>query len=89
MEPDFRPGDQIIVDPDVAPRSGEIVVAKMGHEEKITLKKYRARGTDENGNEIFELVPLNHNYATLLVNADNPGRIIGTMMHYLRNMRRG
>ena len=89
MEPDFRPGDQIIVDPDVVPRPGEIVVAKIGSEEEATLKQYRARGTDENGVEIFELVPINNNHATILVNAANPGQIIGTVMHHLRNMRRG
>ncbi len=88
MEPDFLPGDQIIVDPEVVPRPGEIVVAKMGREEEGTLKKYRARGSDENGVEIFELVPINNNHATILVNAANPGRIIGTVMHHLRNMRR-
>ncbi len=88
MTPKFQPGDRIIVDPDIAPRPGEFVVAKMGREEETTLKKYRARGTDENGSEIFELVPLNNDFATILVNEDNPGQIIGTVMEHRSRTRR-
>ncbi len=88
MTPKFQPGDRIIVDPDIAPRPGEFVVAKMGREEETTLKKYRARGTDENGSEIFELVPLNNDYATILVNENNPGQIAGTVMEHRSRTRR-
>ena len=64
MSPIFMDGDRIIVDPAVAPTPGKYVVAKNGHEE-ATFKKYQLRGIDEQGNEIFELVPLNSDYPSM------------------------
>jgi len=68
------------VDPDESPRLGDYVVAKNGGEE-ATFKKYRPRGIDENGQEVFELVPLNDDYPTM-----NSGRqhieIIGVMVEH-------
>lgn len=64
MEPRFREGDVVIIDPELAPQPGDFVVGKNGKEE-ATFKKYRPRGIDENGNEVFELAPLNDDYPTL------------------------
>ncbi|WP_323909959.1 LexA family protein [Aeromonas veronii] len=64
MLPLFKEGDLIIVDPDEAPQPGDYVVAKNGSNE-ATFKKYRPRGIDENGQEVFELVPLNDDYPTM------------------------
>lgn len=64
MEPRFHEGDVVIIDPALAPRPGDFVVGKNGKEE-ATFKKYRPRGIDENGDEVFELAPLNEDYATL------------------------
>ncbi|MCF5727098.1 XRE family transcriptional regulator [Aeromonas veronii] len=61
MTPIFNEGDLVIVDPDESPRPGDYVVAKNGSE-GATFKKYRPRGIDENGQEVFELVPLNDDY---------------------------
>ena len=63
MAPTFKEGDLIIVDPDEAPRPGDFVVASNGSEE-ATFKKYRPRGIDENGQDVFELVPLNDDFPT-------------------------
>ena len=54
----------VTIDPDEAPRPGDFVVASNGSEE-ATFKKYRPRGIDENGQEVFELVPLNDDFPTL------------------------
>ncbi len=64
MLPQFKEGDLIIVDPDEAPQPGDFVVVKNGSNE-ATFKKYRPRGIDENGQEVFELVPLNDDYPTM------------------------
>lgn len=84
MLPDFRPGDTVIIDPSAPIRPGDIVVAKIERDKAATLKKYRSRGQDENGHDIFELVPLNDNYPTILVNASNPGRTIGRVVEHRR-----
>jgi len=64
MSPRFQPGDRLFVDPDRSPGPGNFVVARNGSNQ-ATFKKYRPRGIDSNGNEIFELVPLNDDFPTL------------------------
>jgi len=84
----FMPGDVVIIDPLVRPLPGDFVVAKIDDDKHATFKKYRARGVGVTGVEIFELVPLNENYATVTVSAENPGRVIGTMVEHRRRRRR-
>lgn len=85
--PDYKEGEIVIIDPSVTPIPGDMVVAKNGDDE-ATFKKYRPRGTDDNGKEIFELVPLNDDYPTLRSDRDGPMRIIGTMVEHRRFRRR-
>jgi SOS-response transcriptional repressor LexA len=87
MMNEFRPGDRVIIDPELAPNPGDFVVAKNGGDE-ATFKKYRPRGIDESGNEIFELVPLNDDFATL--RSDTMGLwVIGVMTEHRKRYRRG
>lgn len=86
MLPDFREGDRVIIDPAVRPQPGDFVVAKNGDDE-ATFKKYRPRGVNEYGNEIFELVPLNEDYASIRSDI-TPVRIIGTMVEHRRYRRK-
>lgn len=86
MEPEFRAGDRIIVDPALQAQPGDFVVAKNGREE-ATFKKYRPRGIGAAGREIFELIPLNPDYPT--INSEHePARIIGVMVEHRRYRRR-
>jgi len=83
MEPDFTPGDVIIIDPDVQAEPGDLVVAKLEDEEAATFKKFRHRGSDK-GTPIIELVPLNDDFPTLVLNNDHRGHIIGPVVEYRR-----
>lgn len=85
MEPDFREGDTIIVDPELAPGPGDYVVAKNGGNE-ATFKKYRSRGVTESGEDVFELVPLNPDFATLDSSRERI-LIIGVVVEHRRTMR--
>ena len=58
MAPEFNPGDRVIIDPNVNPQAGDYVVAKNGGEE-ATFKKYRLCGHNDQGDEVFEFIPLN------------------------------
>jgi SOS-response transcriptional repressor LexA len=80
MLPDMAPGDKIIVDPKVRPAPGSIVVAQIDGEAKATVKRYRDRGRDAANNPVIELAPSNPDYQTLRIDAENPGRIVGTMV---------
>ncbi|MFM5138447.1 LexA family protein [Aeromonas rivipollensis] len=64
MEPRFSEGDLLIADPDVIPNPGDFVIASNGNEE-TTFKKYRPRGYNDAGQEVFELMPLNDDYPVL------------------------
>ncbi|MCZ4058067.1 S24 family peptidase [Pantoea sp. LMR881] len=52
MEPDFKEGDVIIVDPEIEPVPGEFVVAKNG-EHEATFKKYRPTFVTQRGLSIL------------------------------------
>lgn len=86
MLPEFKPGDRVRIDPEVQPRPGDCVAAKNSVRE-ATFKKYRLRGIDPSGKEVFELVPLNEDYPTLRSD-EHSLQIIGTMTEHRRKFRR-
>jgi SOS-response transcriptional repressor LexA len=88
MEPEFQPGDKVIIDPMVRPRPGDFVVAKRDNDQEATFKKFRLRSQDEQGRDVIELKPLNPDWPTFMIDQDNPGHIVGTMVEH-RRYRRG
>jgi len=86
MAPEFKPGDRIIVDPEIAPNPGDFVVARNGSEQ-ATFKKYRPRGIDSKGNMVFELVPLNDDYPTLRSDTEHL-TVIGVVTEHRKKLRR-
>ena len=84
MTPEFEDGDKIIVDPDITPVPGDFVVAKLDDADEATFKKYRPRGIDATGRPVIELVPLNEDWPSLRIDAEHPGRIVGTMVEHRR-----
>lgn len=86
MLPEFRPGDRVLIEPEMTPNPGDFVIAKNGSQE-ATFKKYRPRGMDEHGDIIFELVPLNEDYPTMRSDA-TPLQVIGVMVEHRRRTRR-
>ena len=85
MLPEFKEGDTVIIDPAVQPRPGEFVVAK-NHENEATFKKYRPRGLNEKGEQVFELVPLNEDYPSMRSDITKIV-IIGTAVEHIRALR--
>ena len=86
MLPEFSPGDRVIIDPAVKPDPGNFVVAKNGDNE-ATFKKYRPRGVNERGEEVFELIPLNEDYPSMRSDITHI-QIIGTMVEHRRYRKR-
>jgi SOS-response transcriptional repressor LexA len=86
MLPEFRPGDRVLIDPEVTPRPGDFVAARNTKQE-ATFKKYRVRGIGDTGQEVFELVPLNDDYPTLRSDEQHLV-IVGTMLEHRRKFRR-
>ncbi len=86
MEPEFREGDRVIVDPAVSPLPGDFVVAKLDDAHEATFKKYRPLGTGKGA--AIELVALNPDWPALRIDGRNPGRIVATMIEHHRYRRR-
>ena len=82
MEPDFKEGDELIVDAAKMPYPGCFVIAQNGDYD-TTFKKYRVTGYDQDGCDIFELVPLNDNYPKLK-SSEHPISIIGVVVRHAR-----
>lgn len=85
MLPEFDAGDRVIIDPDVMPHSGDFVAAR-NSKGGATFKKYRVRGADDSGKEIFELIPLNDKYASIRSDHE-PLEVIGTMVEHRKYRR--
>jgi SOS-response transcriptional repressor LexA len=86
MLDEFKENDVVIIDPAVQPLPGDFVVAK-NTEEEATFKKYRPRGSNDHGEMVFELVPLNDDYPTLHSERDHL-RVIGVMVEHRKYRRR-
>ena len=82
----FADGDVIVVDPDAPIEPGRFVVAKTANQQEAVFKKYRPRGVDKNGQEIRELAPLNQDYPTIRIDADNPGLIVGRVVRHIKKL---
>lgn len=87
MEPDFRQGDRVIIDPGVLPEPGDFVVARLNREAEATFKKYRLRGLTDAGQMIFELAPMHPDYAVIRSDVV-PISIVGTMVEHRRYRNR-
>lgn len=79
MLPNFKEGDSIVIDPAVKPYPGAFVVAAINPSDEAVFRQYRAGGINENGQDVFELLPLNPIYAPM--RSDRQAiRIIGTLV---------
>lgn len=87
MEPDFNNGDLVIVDPGVQPLPGDFIIAKMAADNEAVFRKYRSRGMDASGYSLFELVPLNEDYHTVMATPMTPGQVVGVMIEHRRRRR--
>lgn len=85
MSPEFAEGDKIILDPAVPPRARDFVMAAASPEDGPAFRMYRPN--DRDGIESIELVPFNAAWPTQVIDTDNPGRILGTMVEHRRYRR--
>lgn len=67
MEPVFREGEIVIVDPTVSACAGDYVIARVANSSgnEATIKQYAVTGVDRAGVETFELRPLSPLFPTL------------------------
>lgn len=83
MQPDYRPGDSVIFDPDVPPQPGDVVLALV---DGVALMRIYRLQTQQH-EHIFSLRALNDDFPQLH-SAESALHIIGTLME-LRRYRSG
>ena len=91
MEPEFREGEIVIVDPQVRPSDGDYLVVELQDTQERTgtiwmLNQYRPRGFHRE-RRVFDLVPLNPAYRTITVTPDLSARMIGVVVEHRRRFR--
>jgi SOS-response transcriptional repressor LexA len=73
MRPLFRPGDRVVIDPDLLPEPGDFVLASS--DGSVTFRKYRARGDN-----LFELAPMNDDWP--VIRSDAGVKVLGVMVEH-------
>jgi SOS-response transcriptional repressor LexA len=85
MEPDFHAGDIVVVSPALMPRPGDFVVAAEAGKES-TFRRYKMVGKNEQGEDVFELQPLNPLYAAMRSDRHDLS-LVGVMVEHRRFRR--
>lgn len=85
MLPEYHDNDIVVIDPDVAPKPGDDVAARVDDDNAATFKRLRIKGYDPKGRPIVELVPLNPDWPVMPLKKG--GRIVGPAVELLRRLR--
>lgn len=88
MAPELKINDVLIFDPDVKPSPSDFVVAKLGIQEEVIIRKYKQLSTSELQQDI-ELIALNDDWANARINREAPGEVIGTLIYLTRQIKMG
>jgi len=84
MAPLFQSQDIIVVAPGAAPKPGQFVLAKTRDSDQVIFRKYRELGKSTAGSVKFELLPLNDDWPSVIINSEKEGIIIGVMIELRR-----
>lgn len=84
MEPEIRPDDIVIIDPDVPPTPGDFVVARLDGVREALLRKFRPKAALPTEYPEVELVPLNEDWPSVLIEVNGPGRVVGPVVELRR-----
>lgn len=77
--PDYEPGDSVIIDPDLQPNPGDMVLVVS--DKAVLFRRYRPRSG------AVELIPLNGDWETTTVRLDKATRLLGTMSERAQQRR--
>lgn len=88
MEPEFRAGDIVVVDPDLEPLPGDFICARIRVSRKPVFRRYRlVRGADHGTEAMIELAPLNPDWPTERYDNTDALEILGVMTEHTRRGR--
>lgn len=87
MSPTLAPGDLVLIDPDIKPLPGEIILVELKIKNNSLLGRYRPLDFHNHPISNFELIPCNRYWPTVKICNENRGRIIGTLIEHRRKRR--
>ena len=85
MDPELRRGDILIIDPNKAPSPGGFVVAVMGDNEEVVIRRYKQLSAS-NDHQRFELLAENTHWADMRDASQMKCILIGAVYRLLRNL---
>jgi SOS-response transcriptional repressor LexA len=82
----FQPGDQVLIDPTAALDPGCIVLAAVerGGRKEILLRKFTP--AEHGSHEVYDLVPLNRDFAVISVPGSATVRILGRAVRHMSDL---
>ena len=86
MMPEFRLKDVLIIDPDTSPNPGDFVVARLGADEEVIIRKYKQLSASKIS-PAFELITLNEDWASIKIEANIHCELIGNVISLNRFIR--
>jgi SOS-response transcriptional repressor LexA len=79
MAPEFRVNDVLIIDPDTNPNPGDFVVANLGTDNEVIIRKYKQLSASKTS-PAFELIALNEDWASVRVEHDINCELVGSVI---------
>ena len=86
MSPDYLPGDLVLIEKAVEPRTNDDIVIMVQHG-PVLLRRYMERGRNRAGKLVFDLITPNADSATITVTEGDNYLIIGTVVEARRRRR--
>lgn len=79
-EPEFYPGDTVVIDPDAKPKPGDLVLALTSKSGPL-IRRYRQR------EDHVELAPINRDWPTTTIPALDETTLVGVVVEHSRRLR--
>lgn len=87
MEPELLVGDTLIIDPDILPTPGDLVVVQYKENNEAIIRRYKQLSMDKEFKE-FALLATNENWPTININHQNDCRLHGTIVGLIRKIKK-
>jgi transcriptional regulator with XRE-family HTH domain len=84
--PEYRAGDQVVIDPSITPEPGDMVFVAIGSPAVPVFGKYATRS--HNGDRVRVIQPLNPDWAEHVIGSNDVAEIKGVMTEHARPRRR-
>ena len=85
MEPDLRPCDVLIINPDAAPKPGNFVVVKCENHSEMLIRRYKQLSISKSSLQ-FELLATNKNWPDIQSHELDGCKILGTVIFLNRQV---